>query len=98
MLRIPSQNRNGAVKSFVHTIPLLHPKGLFEVQDIFTTSLDQYRHSFRGPGKFDGSLANWVNGPLLRHVAGRHGFNVEFTPFKYRKGSQTVILTTSMKE
>ncbi|HLG70165.1 MAG TPA: hypothetical protein VK009_07045 [Chloroflexota bacterium] len=89
---------NGAVKSFVHTIPLLHPKGLFEVQDIFTTSLDQYRHSFRGPGKFDGSLANWVNGPLLRHVAGRHGFNVEFTPFRYRKGSQTVILTTSMKE
>ncbi|HEX6512413.1 MAG TPA: hypothetical protein VF157_08955 [Chloroflexota bacterium] len=89
---------NGAVKSFVHTIPLLHPKGLFEVQDIFTTRLDQYQHSFRGPGKFDGSLANWVNGPLLRHVAGRHGFNVEFTPFKYRKGSQTVILTTSMKE
>jgi len=89
---------NGAVKSFVHTIPLLHPKGLFEVQDIFTTSLDQYQHSFRGPGKFDGSLANWVNGPLLKHVAGRHGFNVEFTPFTYRKGSQTVILTTSMKE
>jgi hypothetical protein len=89
---------NGAVKSFVHTIPLLHPKGLFEVQDIFTTSLEQYQHSFRGPGKFDGSLANWVNGPLLRHVAGRHGFNVEFTPFTYRKGSQTVILTTSMKE
>lgn len=89
---------NGAVKSFVHTIPLLHPKGLFEVQDIFTTSLEQYKHSFRGPGKFDGSLANWVNGPLLKHVAGRHGFNVEFTPFKYRKGSQTVILTTSMKE
>ena len=89
---------NGAVKSFVHTIPLLHPKGLFEVQDIFTTSLDQYKHSFRGPGKFDGSLANWVNGLLLKHVAGRHGFNVEFTPFKYRKGSQTVILTTSMKE
>jgi hypothetical protein len=89
---------NGAVKSFVHTIPLLHPKGLFEVQDIFTTSLDQYKHSFRGPGKFDGSLANWINGPLLRHVAGRHGFNVEFTPFRYRRGSQTVILTTSMKE
>ncbi len=89
---------NGAVKSFVHTIPLLHPKGLFEIQDIFTTSLEQYRHSFRGPGKFDGSLANWVNGPLLRQVAGRHGFNVQFTPFRYRKGSQTVILTTSMKE
>ena len=89
---------NGAVKSFVHTIPLLHPKGLFEVQDIFTTRLDQYQQSFRGPGKFDGSLANWINGPLLAHVAGRHGFNVQFTPFKYRKGSQTVILTTSMKE
>jgi len=89
---------NGAVKSFVHTIPLLHPKGLFEVQDIFTTGIEQYQQSFRGPGKFDGSLANWVNGPLLRQVAGRHGFNVQFTPFKYRKGSQTVILTTSMKE
>jgi hypothetical protein len=89
---------NGAVKSFIHTIPLLHPKGIFEVQDIFTTSLGQYATSFRGPGKFDGSLANWVNGPLLRHVASRHGFNVQFTPFKYRKGSQTVILSTTMKE
>ncbi|MDE3077722.1 MAG: hypothetical protein KGJ86_20065, partial [Chloroflexota bacterium] len=59
---------------------------------------DQYRQSFRGPGKFDGSLANWVNGPLLQHVASRHGFNVEFKPFKYRKGSQTVILSTTMKE
>ncbi|MDE3075672.1 MAG: hypothetical protein KGJ86_09590, partial [Chloroflexota bacterium] len=39
---------NGAVKSFVHTVPLLHPKGIFEVQDIFTTRLDQYRQSFRG--------------------------------------------------
>jgi hypothetical protein len=89
---------NGAVTSFLHTIPLLHPKGIFEVQDIFTTDLGQYATSFRGPGKFDGSLANWVNGPLLRHVAGRHGFDVQFTPFKYRKGSQTVILSTTMKE
>ncbi|MBV8083597.1 MAG: hypothetical protein JO247_02165 [Chloroflexi bacterium] len=89
---------NGAVKSFVHTIPLLHPKGLFEVQDVFTTRLTQYQDGFRGPGKYDGSLMNWINGPLLKHVAGRHGFNVQFTPFKYRKGSATVILTTSMKE
>jgi len=89
---------NGAVKSFVHTIPLLHPKGLFEIQDIFRTRLEQYQSGFSGPGKYDGSLANWINGPLLKHVAGRHGFNVQFTPFKYRKGSQTVILTTSMKE
>jgi hypothetical protein len=89
---------NGAVKSFIHTIPLLHPKGIFEVQDIFTTDLGQYATSFRGPGKFDGSLANWVNGPLLRHVAGRHGFEVQFTPFKYRKGSQTVVLSTTMKD
>lgn len=89
---------NGAVKSFIHTVPLLHPKGIFEVLDIFTTDLSQYANSFRGPGKFDGSLANWINGPLLRHVASRHGFEVQFTPFKYRKGSQTVILSTTMKE
>ncbi len=89
---------NGAVKSFVHTISLLHPKGMLEVQDVFTTKLDQYRQSFRGPGKFDGSLMNWINGPLLKQVAGRLGFNVEFTSYKYRKGSQTVILSTTMKE
>lgn len=89
---------NGAVKSFVHTIPLLHPKGMLEVQDVFTTRLDQYRQGFRGPGKYDGSLMNQINGPLLRQVAGRHGFNVEFAPFKYRKGSATTILSTTMKE
>lgn len=89
---------NGAVNSFIHTVPLLHPKGIFEVLDIFTTDLSQYANSFRGPGKFDGSLANWINGPFLRHVASRHGFDVQFAPFKYRKGSQTVILSTTMKE
>jgi hypothetical protein len=89
---------NGALKSFVHTVPLLHPKGLFEIIDVFRTRLEQYQTTFSGPGKFDGSLMNWINGPLMKQVASRLGFNVAYTQYKYRKGSQTVILTTSMKE
>ena len=32
-----------------------------------------YRTRFRGPGKYDGSVVNWVNGPLLRTESGTGG-------------------------
>ena len=32
-----------------------------------------YRTGFRGPGKYDGSVVNWVNGPLLAHIGAAHG-------------------------
>ena len=41
-----------SLKSFLNTLPLLHPRGIFQVQDIFVTDLEQYHSSFRGPGKY----------------------------------------------
>jgi hypothetical protein len=88
----------GAVESFVNTVPLLHPRGYLQVQDIFVTSLDEYRQGFRGPGKLDGSVVNWVNGALLKAVGARSGYDVHFAPFRYRPGSRTSILYTTLRE
>ena len=87
-----------SLKSFLNTLPLLHPRGIFQVQDIFVTDLEQYHSAFRGPGKYDGSVVNWVNGPLLRLIGNRHGYDVQFRPFTYRKNSNITILTTSMRD
>ncbi len=89
---------NGALQSFVRTLPLLHPKGVLQVQDLFVTDAAGYRGAFRGPGKLDGSIVNWVNGALIRAVADRLGYRVEFAPFRYRPGSAITILTTSLKD
>ncbi|MBI4635971.1 MAG: hypothetical protein HY727_06430 [Candidatus Rokubacteria bacterium] len=88
----------GAAESFVNTLPLLHPRGYLQVQDIFVTEMDDYRHGFRGPGKLDGSVVNWVNGGLLRAVGERAGYEVHFTPFHYRPGSRTSILYTTQRD
>jgi hypothetical protein len=88
----------GAVESFVNTVPLLHPRGFLQVQDIFVTTMDEYRQGFRGPGKLDGSVVNWVNGALLRAVGARAGYDVHFAPFRYRPGSRTSILYTTLRE
>jgi hypothetical protein len=88
----------GAAESFVHTVPLLHPRGYLQVQDIFVADMREYRHGFRGPGKLDGSVVNWVNGALLRAIGARTGFDVHFAPFRYRAGSRTSILYTTPKE
>lgn len=89
---------SGAVESFHNTLPLLHPRGYLQVQDIFVTQMEEYRHSFRGPGKLDGSVVNWVNGALLREVGARAGYDVHFAPFRYREGSNTTILYTTQRE
>jgi hypothetical protein len=89
---------SGAAESFVHTLPLLHPRGFLQVQDIFVTAMDEYRHGFRGPGKLDGSVVNWVNGALLAAVAARAGYDVHFAPFRYRPGSRTSILYTTQRD
>ncbi len=89
---------SGALESFMNTLPLLHPRGYLQVQDIFVTDLDQYRLGFYGPGKLDGSLLNWVNGALLKEVAERAGYDVHFAPFHYRKGSHTSVLYTTRRE
>jgi hypothetical protein len=84
---------NGAVASFVDTLTLLHPYGRLQCHDLFVTDPHLYHTGFRGPGKYDGSIVNWVNGALLRHIGGRNGFDVSFTPFAYRPGTNVVTLT-----
>ena len=74
---------NGAVASFADSLPLLHPFGKLVCLDLFVTRVQDYRVSFRGPGKYDGSVVNWVNGPLLAHVGRGRGFDVRFAPFRH---------------
>jgi hypothetical protein len=87
----------GAAESFANTLPLLHPRGSLQVQDIFVAGMEEYRQGFRGPGKLDGSVVTWVNGVLLRAVGRRAGYDVHFTPYKYRPGSRTSILYTTRR-
>ena len=88
----------GAAESFVNTVPLLHPRGFLQVLDVFVASMKGYAQGFRGPGKLDGSFVVWVNGAFLRAVGARAGFDVHFSPFRYRKGSRTQILYTTPRE
>jgi hypothetical protein len=89
---------SGALESFLNTVPLLHPRGYLQVQDIFVTKLDDYGRMFRGPGKMDGSIVNWVNGALLAEVGAQAGYDVHFAPFHYREGSRTSTLYTTHRE
>ena len=60
-------------------------------QDIFVPAVSQYA-AFRGPGKLEGSVVNWLNGPVFQLVGERAGFPVTVKPFDYREGSSTVVL------
>jgi hypothetical protein len=95
---IRCQLSSGATESCINTIPLLHPRGVLQVQDIFVEKLTDYLHGFRGPGKMDGSIVNWVNGALLEVVGAQSGYDVHFAPFRYRKGSKTSVLYTTQRE
>jgi hypothetical protein len=92
------QLSSGAVGSFSSTIQLLHPRGYLQVMDIFVTHLTDYRGGFKGPGKLDGSVVNWVNGALLAEIGRQSGYDVHFVPFTYREGSRTSILYTTHRE
>lgn len=89
---------SGALESFRNTLPLLHPRGYLQVQDIFVKDLNEYSMGFHGPGKLDGSIVNWVNGALLREVAERSGYDIHFAPFRHRPGSKTSVLYTTQRE
>ncbi|MBA2448689.1 MAG: hypothetical protein H0V51_11755 [Chloroflexi bacterium] len=89
---------NGAVASFVDTLPLLHPLGVLLCHDLFVTDPHQYAGGFKGPGKYDGSVVNWVNGPLIQAIGGRRGFDVGFAPFAHRVGANVMTLTASVRE
>ncbi len=89
---------SGALDSFVNTMPLLHPRGHLQVNDIFVSDFTQYQLGYYGPGKLEGSLLSWVNGALLKAVAERAGYDVHFAPFHYRKGSKNSVLYTTRRE
>jgi len=92
------QVSRGAAESFANTLPLLHPRGYLQVQDIFVPVMEDYRQGFYGPGKLDGSVVGWVNGALLRAVGARAGYDVHFAPFRYRPGSKTTMLYTTQRD
>jgi hypothetical protein len=89
---------NGAVTSFVESLKLLHPYGTLVCHDLFVTAVEDYRTHFRGPGKYDGSVVNWVNGPLLAHVGRRHGFDVGYQRFRHRSGGNIVTMTAQVRD
>jgi hypothetical protein len=89
---------NGAVASFLDSLPLLHPFGFLQCHDIFVTDASQYQRSYRGPGKYDGSVVNWVNGVVLAAVGRRHGFEVEYETFTHREGSNIMTMVARMQE
>jgi hypothetical protein len=89
---------NGAVASFVDTVPLLHPYGKLICHDLFVTDVHAYRTDFRGPGKYDGSVVNWLNGPLLAHIGRRKGFDVDFQRFAHRTGTNIVTMTAQVRD
>ena len=89
---------NGAVASFIDTLPLLHPHGMLQCHDIIVTDATDYQTSFRGPGKYEGSVVNWVNGTLLEAVGGRLRFDVSFRPFAHRSGSNVTTMDVRVRE
>jgi hypothetical protein len=84
---------NGALASFADSLELLHPRGKLVCHDLFVTRAQDYRTGFRGPGKYDGSVVNWLNGPLLAHLGRQRGFDVRYEPFRHRSGGNIVTMT-----
>jgi hypothetical protein len=78
---------NGALASFADTLPLLHPFGRLQCYDLFVAEPGGYHAGFYGPGKYDGSIVNWVNGPLLALAGNRRGFEVQISPLDGRTGN-----------
>lgn len=86
-----------AVESFAQTLALLHHEGVLVAQDLFIRELSQYS-GYRGPGKLEGSIVNWLNGPVFQLVGQRSGFRVTVEPFGYRERSNTVVLTARPRD
>ncbi|MCA1647658.1 MAG: class I SAM-dependent methyltransferase [Chloroflexi bacterium] len=89
---------NGAAASFADTLQLLHPHGVLQCHDLFVTDLRQYLNGFKGPGKYDGSVVNWVNGRLLAAIGSRRGFDVTFAPFAHRTGANVLTMTARARD
>ena len=88
---------NGALASFAGTLPLLHPFGRLQCHDLFLTGPGGYLTGFHGPGKYDGSVVNWVNGPLLALAGNRRGFDVQIAASR-RPGVNVKTLTAQVRD
>jgi len=86
-----------AVESFAQTLQLLHHEGVLVAQDLFVREVGQYA-AYRGPGKLEGSIVNWLNGPIFQLVGERLGFRVSVEPFAHREGSNTVVLSARSRD
>ncbi len=86
-----------AVESFAQTLALLHHEGVLVAQDLFVRATGQYA-SYRGPGKLEGSIVNWLNGPVFELVGERSGFRVDVEPFAFRAGSNAVVLSARHRD
>jgi hypothetical protein len=89
---------NGAVASFTDSLRLLHPFGRLICHDLFLTEPGQYHAGFHGPGKYDGSVVNWVNGPLLQLMGNRRGFDVQIAPLRARPAGSVKTLTAQIRD
>jgi putative S-adenosyl-L-methionine-dependent methyltransferase len=89
---------NGALTSFAETLPLLHPYGRLICHDLFVTQPEAYQTGFYGPGKYDGSVVNWVNGPLLALIGNRRGFDVQIGPLHGRPSANVKTLTAQVRD
>ena len=89
---------NGALASFADTLPLLHPFGRLQCHDLFVTAPGQYQAGFHGPGKYDGSVVNWVNGPLLALIGNRRGFGVQIVPMHGRPNASVKTLMAQVRD
>ncbi len=89
---------NGALASFAGTLPLLHPFGRLQCHDLFVTAPGQYQAGFHGPGKYDGSVVNWVNGPLLALIGNRRGFGVRIGPMPGRPDAAVRTLLAQVRD
>src|SRR5215831_1173988 len=89
---------NGALASFAGTLPLLHPFGQLYCHDLFLTGPDAYHTGFPGPGKYDGSVVNWVNGPLLALTGNRRGFDVQIAPLSGHPEANVKTLTAQVRD
>jgi hypothetical protein len=86
-----------AVEFFAQTLALLHHEGVLIAQDLFVREVSEYA-AYRGPGKLEGSIVNWLNGPVFTLVGERSGFRVCAEPFGYREGSNTVVLSARPRD
>jgi hypothetical protein len=89
---------NGALASFTDSLKLLHPFGKLVCHDLFVTDVQAYRTNFRGPGKYDGSVVNWVNGPLLALIGNRRGFQVQIEPMHGRPNASVKTLMAQVRD